>query len=107
MPSVCLNHTDRETDIRCTSCLKPICSECVQAKPEGRFCSPECYLNAVHHAKRVSVYKSQDRPAQRNILKEALQTIVLLVVLGAGCYWAWPHLPAEFRHAVLKLWPKM
>jgi hypothetical protein len=37
----CYNHPKRETGLRCTSCDRPICSECVRPAAVGQLC-PEC-----------------------------------------------------------------
>lgn len=37
----CYNHPSRETGLRCTSCERPICSDCVRPAPVGQLC-PEC-----------------------------------------------------------------
>lgn len=38
---VCYNHPDRETGLRCISCERPICAECVRPAAVGQLC-PEC-----------------------------------------------------------------
>ena len=38
---VCFRHTDRETWIQCSRCLRPICPECMTAAAVGYQC-PEC-----------------------------------------------------------------
>jgi hypothetical protein len=37
----CYNHPARETGLRCTSCDRPICAECVRPAAVGQLC-PEC-----------------------------------------------------------------
>jgi hypothetical protein len=37
----CYIHPSRETGLRCTSCDRPICSDCVRPAPVGQLC-PEC-----------------------------------------------------------------
>ncbi|WP_129626664.1 B-box zinc finger protein [Candidatus Oscillochloris fontis] len=38
---VCVNHPNRETGLRCTSCDRPICADCVRPAAVGQLC-PEC-----------------------------------------------------------------
>ncbi len=37
----CYNHPGRETGLRCTSCDRPICADCVRPAAVGQLC-PEC-----------------------------------------------------------------
>ncbi|MEI7769874.1 MAG: hypothetical protein WCI67_07800 [Chloroflexales bacterium] len=37
----CYNHPKRETGLRCTSCDRPICADCVRQAAVGQLC-PEC-----------------------------------------------------------------
>jgi tetratricopeptide (TPR) repeat protein len=37
----CYNHSNRETGLRCTSCDRPICSDCVRPAAVGQLC-PDC-----------------------------------------------------------------
>lgn len=37
----CYNHPNRETGLRCTSCDRPICADCVRPAAVGQLC-PEC-----------------------------------------------------------------
>ncbi|MDQ3769960.1 MAG: rhomboid family intramembrane serine protease [Actinomycetota bacterium] len=39
--TTCYRHPDRETGVRCSSCGRPICPDCMTATPVGMRC-PEC-----------------------------------------------------------------
>ncbi len=51
----CLNHPKRETLIRCSKCLDPICTECAVQTPVGLRC-PECA-----NAGRLPLYTLETR----------------------------------------------
>lgn len=48
----CLNHPDRQTNIRCRTCHKPVCGQCAVAGPGGPFCSTACRENYARYAGR-------------------------------------------------------
>ncbi|HEV2819608.1 MAG TPA: rhomboid family intramembrane serine protease, partial [Solirubrobacteraceae bacterium] len=39
--TTCYRHPDRETGVRCSSCGRPICPDCMTSTPVGMRC-PEC-----------------------------------------------------------------
>ena len=105
MSSVCLRHTDRETDIRCAACLRPICEECVVLGPgNSRFCSQERADNAQKSSERFSDMTRRDEEALHAARRAAFSRLVILllflIVLGFGLYAAWPHLPANLTGPV-------
>jgi hypothetical protein len=105
MSSVCLRHNDRETDIRCAACLRPICEECVVLGPgNSRFCSQECTDNAQKSSERFSEMTRRDQEAMQATRSAAFSRMVIwllvLGVLGFILYAAWPHLPASLTGTV-------
>ena len=44
--NICINHTSRPATARCSSCHKPICSDCILKGHNEVYCSEECAANA-------------------------------------------------------------
>lgn len=98
MSSVCLRHKDRETDIRCAACLRPICEECIVTGPgNSRFCSTDCSENAQKSSERFADMTRRDEEALHAARRAAFAKLVIaalfLFVLGVGLHVAWPSLP--------------
>jgi len=96
--SVCLRHQDRQTDLRCAACLRPICQECVVVGPgNSKFCSPDCRDNAQKSSERFADMTRRDEAALRAdrqaTFSRLVLTLVVLVVLAIVLYVAWPNLP--------------
>ena len=105
MSSICLNHKDRETDIRCAACLRPICSECVVLGPsEGRYCSQDCIENAKKSSERFAdMYKRDEKAlheARAANFAKVMMALGLLLVLGVVLWIAWPSLPPSVTSPV-------
>ena len=58
--SKCLKHPDEEAESRCSSCRKPICEKCIVKKPEGIFCSDECWNKGKQHQDRWKAMKAKE-----------------------------------------------
>lgn len=98
--SVCLNHQDRQTTIRCVSCLKPICEECVVAGGDGAtYCSQTCADHAVETADRFGEFRrleEEDRLRQRQRAGRRVVTgLVFLTLLAFALALGWPYLPTS------------
>ncbi len=57
--SVCLNHTDRPANTRCSACHKPICNECIVMDTGAIYCSQACAQGA---ARFRGKYVPEERP---------------------------------------------
>ena len=87
MSSVCLNHQDRETDIRCAACLRPICQECVVVGPgNSKFCSADCRENAQKSSERFADMTRRDeealRAARQATFSKMIVTLLILIALS-------------------------
>ncbi|MHB2016133.1 MAG: hypothetical protein ACYCW6_04220 [Candidatus Xenobia bacterium] len=98
--SVCLNHTDRPAPNRCSSCLKPICNECVVRADAAIFCSADCRDKAAAHAARVGSLDSGPRKSPLGGLVSLLGTVI---VVGALAWLSWPYLPHSFKAMIQHL----
>ncbi|HXE73633.1 MAG TPA: B-box zinc finger protein [Candidatus Nitrosotenuis sp.] len=102
--SVCLNHPERETTLRCTACLRPICDECVVPTPEGRFCSLECHANAIKTGQRLEELKRKEAEAERARRAARMQALLvqgalaLVLILAIGLFWP------QIRPHLSRLW---
>jgi hypothetical protein len=67
----CYIHPDRETGLRCTSCDRPICADCVRPAAVGQLC-PECAK-----ARRPVNYQV----SAANVTVAAVVTLVYSVVI--------------------------
>ena len=77
---VCLNHTEIEATCRCTTCFKPLCSDCVVRRDRHVFCSPQCLDNYL----RTSGLDASDSKKKKKGVAVVLAVIVIvtLVVIG-------------------------
>ena len=69
--TVCYRHPSRETAVSCSSCGRPICTECMTSTPVGMRC-PEC-----------SKQKTQVRTVRSLNATVTTVTVALMVVSGA------------------------
>lgn len=112
MKSVCLRHQDRETDLRCAACLKPICQECVVPAGDGsKYCSSECILNAEQSGQRFDEFREREAMLKAAARKAALfrmvATLAILGALGLGFVMAWPTLPKEMKAPIIKFYKQV
>jgi membrane associated rhomboid family serine protease len=71
---VCYRHPNRETGVRCSSCERPICPDCMTSTPVGMRC-PEC----ARQSTKVRTMRSMtDEPTLTYVL------IGINVILGLG-----------------------
>ncbi len=78
---VCYRHPQRETGLRCTSCSRPICTECARATPVGHIC-PEC-------ARERTPVNYQVGPTQLLIAGVVALIYALIVTFVAGVVIGW------------------
>ncbi|HEV2768721.1 MAG TPA: rhomboid family intramembrane serine protease [Solirubrobacteraceae bacterium] len=72
--TTCYRHRDRETGVSCSSCGRPICTECMTSTPVGMRC-PECSRQTTKVRSLASSRQSPD-------LTRALIAINVAVFLG-------------------------
>jgi len=80
MPEVCYRHPDRETNVKCSRCGRPICPDCMHPSPVGMRC-PECAGQRTRA--RTLPISSSDRPYGTYALL-ALNVLVFIAELGGG-----------------------
>ena len=72
---VCYRHPSRETGVRCSSCERPICPDCMTSTPVGMRC-PEC---ASQRTRTRTLQSTSEEPT----LTYLLIGVNVLVALGA------------------------
>jgi len=77
--SVCLNHTDRPANTRCSACHKPICNSCVVEISGAIYCSKACAENA---ARFNANYRPDRGPGFFGQIKNLIVSIVGLAVVA-------------------------
>src|SRR5215218_330929 len=80
MAQTCYRHPNRETNVACSRCARPICPECMTSTPVGMRC-PECAgqrtrAQAIRFGRRETPY------ATYALL--ALNVIVFIAEVGSG-----------------------
>ncbi|MSO41131.1 MAG: rhomboid family intramembrane serine protease [Solirubrobacterales bacterium] len=79
----CYRHPSRETGVSCSSCGRPICTECMTSTPVGMRC-PECARERTRVAPaRAGMAREAGEPVATFVLI-ALNVIVFLAELGGG-----------------------
>ncbi len=58
---VCLNHSGTQAQSRCTTCIKPICGECIVEVNNDHFCSENCAENHIRTSAEISRFKSKQK----------------------------------------------
>jgi membrane associated rhomboid family serine protease len=80
MAEVCYRHPNRETNVSCSRCGRPICPECMYDSPVGMRC-PECAGQRTR-ARKLPIRRS-DTPYGTYALI-ALNVIVFIAEVGGG-----------------------
>jgi hypothetical protein len=78
--SVCINHPDRSGTSRCSTCHKPICSDCVVKLSGSVFCSQICHDNA---ARFNANFKPDHGPGFFGRLKNTIVSFVGMAAVAA------------------------
>ncbi len=73
----CYRHPSRETAVSCSSCGRPICTECMTSTPVGMRC-PEC------SKQRTKVHSVRSMNAVVTTVTVALIAVNALLFLGSG-----------------------
>ena len=77
---VCYRHPDRETDLRCARCARPICDECVRATNVGYLC-PDCLNELQSRLGEQAARPTRAAPAQPRLTYGLLAIILVIFVL--------------------------
>ena len=80
--SVCLNHPNTTASSRCTTCFKPICTECITTENNEDFCSIIC---AEKHKRTSENIEALNTRKSSGLFKK----IMILAIIAAGLYWAY------------------
>lgn len=78
----CLNHTSVPAAARCTSCMKPVCHECVNVVNGDSFCSAECAENHIRTCAEIARFKSKQKSG-------GLKKLVWLIIIAALAWFGW------------------
>ena len=77
---VCYRHPDRETDLRCARCARPICDECVRATNAGYLC-PDSLNELQSRLGEQAARPTRAAPAQPRLTYGLLAIILVIFVL--------------------------
>jgi membrane associated rhomboid family serine protease len=80
MAETCYRHPNRETNVSCSRCGRPICPDCMYDSPVGMRC-PECAGERTR-ARALPVHRSSAPYATYSLI--ALNVIVFIAELGGG-----------------------
>jgi membrane associated rhomboid family serine protease len=82
MEQTCYRHPDRETGVSCSSCARPICTDCMTPTPVGMRC-PECAKQKTKIKTAATIYHAVPRVTYAIIALNAL-AFVAQMATGAG-----------------------
>lgn len=85
-PPVCYRHPDRESNIRCTRCERPVCGDCMVSASVGFQC-PDCVRQGTRQVREArTVAGGRVAPANAIVTKTliGLNLAVFLLVLVVG-----------------------
>jgi hypothetical protein len=80
--STCTKCLQKEADLRCKMCHRPICKDCGIMEPAGIFCSEVCAQKMQAHIERTKEI-DQERPI---IKQKRVPTIVKLIIWLAALW---------------------
>ncbi len=79
---VCLNHSNTQAASRCTTCMKPICNQCIVEVKSDHFCSENCVENHIRTSAEISRFKSKQKSG-------FMKNLIYLLVLGGLIWFGW------------------
>ena len=80
MAQTCYRHPDRETNVACSRCARPICPDCMNPSPVGMRC-PEC---AGERTRATAVRFGRREVPYATYALLALYVIVFIAEIGGG-----------------------
>ena len=86
---VCVNHPELDAQSRCTTCFKPICSDCIEIRNGQDFCSELCAAKFFATNKGVEEFIKKDQ--KRQFLARIKKTAIFIgfLVLGIVFFAFW------------------
>jgi len=81
----CFYHATRDAVTSCYQCHKPLCQQCVQQMPNGKFCSTLCSEKHQDYKAAFSDTKAKVEKVTHHgsMLRSIIALIVIIVVLIA------------------------
>ena len=79
----CYRHSDRETGVSCSSCGRPICTDCMIPTPVGMRC-PECAKQKTKVKTAASIYNAVPRVTYAIIGLNVLAFVAQFMTSGGG-----------------------
>jgi membrane associated rhomboid family serine protease len=79
--AVCYRHPNRETNVRCSNCGRPICTDCMTVTPVGMRC-PDCARQRTRVSRGVPGMRVGAAPATYALI--AINVVVFVVELAGG-----------------------
>jgi hypothetical protein len=84
----CIVHHDRRATVRCITCHKPLCSECVVSTTDGSFCSHECAKKAEDFRGRFEKAKVGGSGIGK-LFRAVVWVVVIIAALGIVNRFVW------------------
>jgi membrane associated rhomboid family serine protease len=79
--AACYRHPDRETNVSCASCDRPICPDCMTVTPVGMRC-PECARERTRVTSGVGAPGSSEAPVTFSLI--AICVLAFFAVIAGG-----------------------
>ncbi|HSI81892.1 MAG TPA: rhomboid family intramembrane serine protease [Solirubrobacterales bacterium] len=81
--ATCYRHPNRETNVSCASCGRPICTDCMTVTPVGMRC-PECSRQRTRVTSGVGAAGGSEYPVTIGLIVACVAAFVGIVATGGG-----------------------
>lgn len=98
--SVCYRHSDRETNVRCSNCDRPICPDCMTSTSVGMRC-PECSRERTKVVRGPAGLGSGAAPVTFALMGASVFGFALQILSGADAFSGQPLGSVGFDGAIL------
>ncbi|MCM8539251.1 MAG: hypothetical protein NE328_03180 [Lentisphaeraceae bacterium] len=78
----CLNHTNTPAAARCTTCMKPVCHECITVVNQDSFCSQNCAENHIRTSAEIARFKNKQKSG-------GMKKVIMLAIIAALIWFGW------------------